>query len=44
VVSLIRPENIPSQGVARKIGMRREDRVVQHGSFDHWVFSRDRAE
>lgn len=44
LVSLIRPENIPSQGVATKVGMHRENRVVQHGSFDHWVFSLDRSE
>ena len=39
VISLIRPENLPSQCVARKIGMTPEDRVVQHGGFPHLVFS-----
>lgn len=39
VISLIRPENTPSQGVARKIGMRCENRLVQHAGLDHWVFS-----
>src|SRR5258708_3893116 len=39
VISLIRPENVPSQGVARKIGMRPEPRTVQHGGFEHLVFS-----
>jgi len=39
LISLIRPVNLPSQKVARKLGMKREPRVVQHGGFDHWVFS-----
>ena len=39
VISLIRPENLPSQGVARKIGMRPETGLVQHGGFEHIVFS-----
>ena len=39
VVSLIRPENLPSQGVARKIGMLPEDRLVEHGGLPHMVFS-----
>ena len=41
VISLIRPENTPSQRVARKIGMRPENRVVTHGigGFDHLVFA-----
>ena len=30
VVSLITPENLPSQGVARKVGMRLEKEVVWH--------------
>jgi RimJ/RimL family protein N-acetyltransferase len=38
VISLIRPENLPSQGVARKIGMRPEPGLVQHGEFEHIVF------
>jgi RimJ/RimL family protein N-acetyltransferase len=39
VVSLIRPENEPSQGVARKIGMEPEPRIVLHGNLPHLVFS-----
>jgi RimJ/RimL family protein N-acetyltransferase len=45
VVSLIRPENVPSQGVAAKIGMVREPgRIVVQGEagFAHWVFAIDR--
>ncbi len=45
VVSLIRPENVPSQGVARKIGMVREPgRLVTQGQagFAHWVFAAGR--
>ncbi len=38
VISLIRPENLRSQGVARKIGMRPESGLVQHGGFEHLVF------
>ena len=37
VISLIRPENIPSQGVARKIGMQ-PGRMTQFGGYDHLVF------
>ena len=43
VISLIRPENIPSQGVARKIGMQPEKRTVFAG-FDHIVFALARGE
>jgi ribosomal-protein-alanine N-acetyltransferase len=39
VISLVRPINLPSQGVARKIGMQPEDHLVQHGGFDHLVFT-----
>jgi RimJ/RimL family protein N-acetyltransferase len=43
VVSLIRPENVPSQGVARKLGM-----VVvgscQHGGMEHQIFAVDAAD
>jgi RimJ/RimL family protein N-acetyltransferase len=43
VVSLIRPENGPSQGVAGKIGMVREpDRLVEQLGLAHWVFAADR--
>lgn len=38
VVSLIRPENLPSQGVARKLGMQPERQAVFAG-FEHLVFS-----
>jgi RimJ/RimL family protein N-acetyltransferase len=39
VISLVRPENLPSQGVARKLGMHPGDRLVDHGGFPHLVFS-----
>lgn len=39
VISLIRPQNLPSQGVARKIGMQCENRLVKHANLDHFVFS-----
>jgi len=39
VISLIRPENLPSHGVARKIGLQPEPGLVQHGMFEHIVFS-----
>jgi ribosomal-protein-alanine N-acetyltransferase len=43
VVSLIRPENVPSQGVALRIGMVREPgRLVEQVGFAHWVFAIDR--
>jgi RimJ/RimL family protein N-acetyltransferase len=38
VVSLIRPENIPSRGVAEKLGMRVEGRC-QHGGCEHLVYA-----
>jgi RimJ/RimL family protein N-acetyltransferase len=38
VISLIRPENIPSQGVARKLGMDVTGRIEQAG-LDHLVFA-----
>lgn len=37
VISLIRPENVPSQGVAMRIGMRPERETVFHG-LRHMVF------
>ncbi len=43
VVSLIRPENLPSQGVAAKLGMTVEKRAA-HGGFDHCVFAVRRPE
>jgi RimJ/RimL family protein N-acetyltransferase len=39
VISLIRPENVPSQGVAEKLGMQPELERAQHGGFEHLVFS-----
>ncbi|HEY2155866.1 MAG TPA: GNAT family N-acetyltransferase [Isosphaeraceae bacterium] len=43
VVSLIRPENVPSQGVALKIGMEREPgRLFEQAGFAHWVFAAGR--
>lgn len=38
VITLIRPENLPSQGVARKIGMTPEGRTI-YGGFEHLVYS-----
>ena len=38
VISLIRPENLPSQGVARKLGMAPIGETT-HGGFDHLVFA-----
>ena len=37
VISLIRPDNVPSQGVAKKMNMRVEKRTVFAG-YDHLVF------
>ncbi len=39
VIALVRPENVPSQGVARKIGLQAEPGLVQHGGFAHIVFA-----
>jgi [ribosomal protein S5]-alanine N-acetyltransferase len=39
VIALIRPENTPSQAVARKLGMSPELQTVQHSGFEHLVFS-----
>ena len=44
VISLIRPVNLPSQGVARRLGMVREPRPVIHAGREHWVFSTSRPE
>jgi RimJ/RimL family protein N-acetyltransferase len=38
VVSLIRPDNLPSQGVARKLGMASIGRT-EHGGREHLVFA-----
>ena len=39
VIALIRPENIPSQGVARRLGLQPEPDRIQHSGFEHIVFS-----
>ena len=39
VIALIRPENVPSIGVARKLGLKEEPDRVQHSGFEHIVFS-----
>lgn len=36
VTTLVRPENLPSLGVARKIGMRHEKRTI-FGGYEHFV-------
>jgi RimJ/RimL family protein N-acetyltransferase len=41
VISLIRPENLPSQGVARKIGLTVQPGLVPHGGFPHMVFAQE---
>jgi RimJ/RimL family protein N-acetyltransferase len=38
VISLVRPENLPSQGVARKLGMTPE-RETEYFGFRHLVFA-----
>lgn len=43
VISLIRPENLPSQGVATKLGMTVEKRTI-HAGLVHLVFSVAREE
>lgn len=42
IISLIRPENIPSQGVAKKLGMCPEGRTF-YGAFEHIIFSVSKA-
>jgi RimJ/RimL family protein N-acetyltransferase len=39
VIALIRPENIPSQAVARKLGLQPEPDRIQHSGFEHIVFA-----
>jgi RimJ/RimL family protein N-acetyltransferase len=41
VISLIRPENLPSQGVARKVGLSPGKHTL-HAGIDHIVFSLSR--
>ncbi len=43
VISLIRPQNLPSQGVARKLGMRLEREAVFKGR-RHLVFALEAAD
>ena len=43
VICLIRPENTPSQGVARKIGLSPGGLRVEFNGFEHLVFSQDRG-
>jgi ribosomal-protein-alanine N-acetyltransferase len=38
VISLIRPINIPSQGVAQKLGMQPQPRLVQFHDLEHMVW------
>ena len=37
MVALVRPENLPSQGLARKLGMEVEKRT-RHADYEHLVF------
>jgi [ribosomal protein S5]-alanine N-acetyltransferase len=39
VIALIRPENVPSQAVARKLGLEPEPERIRHSGFEHIVFS-----
>ena len=41
VISLVRPENLPSQAVARKLGMRPEKEIM-HWELKHLVFAMPR--
>jgi RimJ/RimL family protein N-acetyltransferase len=43
VISLIRPDNLPSQGVARKLGMHIEGRTMFHG-LPHFIFGMGRED
>jgi len=38
VIALVRPENVPSQGVARKLGMSLE-KSTHHADYEHLVFA-----
>jgi ribosomal-protein-alanine N-acetyltransferase len=42
VISLIRPENIPSRGVAEKIGMT-IDKEIDYKGFKHYVYAQQRS-
>jgi [ribosomal protein S5]-alanine N-acetyltransferase len=39
VLALIRPENLTSRAVARKLGMQPEADLIEHSRFEHMVFS-----
>ena len=43
VLCLIRPENTPSLGVARKIGLTTDNRIIHHFGSDHLVFKGERS-
>jgi len=43
LISLIRPVNIPSSGVAKKIGMKKEKRII-HWGLEHDVYAIERGE
>jgi ribosomal-protein-alanine N-acetyltransferase len=43
VISLIRPENLPSQGVARNVGLSPGKHTL-HAGLDHIIFSLSRAD
>jgi RimJ/RimL family protein N-acetyltransferase len=43
VVALIRPENTPSRGVAKRLGMQLEGRT-EHAGFEHLIYSISRSE
>ena len=43
VLCLIRPENTPSIGVARKIGLKTDGRIITHFGSDHIVYAGERS-
>jgi RimJ/RimL family protein N-acetyltransferase len=43
VISLIRPENVPSRGVAEKLGMS-IDKTIDYKGMTHHVYAKERAE
>ncbi|HZZ73359.1 MAG TPA: GNAT family N-acetyltransferase [Pirellulales bacterium] len=42
VLALIRPENVPSRGVASKLGMRPLPHSIVHSGFEHLVYAIER--